>query len=457
MKKFANLAYQSPDDLIFGTALYPVVTQKGVVIGGGMVYPELNFTLPPIEINAANFEKIKGIYASIITDAADRAVALESPGFVVEFETLIEMTLNPEYAIELTKIISGILNEYYQRHGLKTALRITPNDTRDKNRPPIMRSGELLDDLLRAFEGCATGGAELLSIESTGGKEVHDDALLMCDLEQVIFALAILGARDMEFLWRHIKQIADATGTLAAGDTACGFGNTAMVLAEKNYIPRVFSALVRAGTVVRSLVAYEQGAVGPGKDCGYENPFIKAITGYPMSMEGKSACCAHSSPVGNISGATCDLWSNESVQNIKLLGGMAPTISMEQLIYDCRLMNRATEHGHAHILQDLMVTSDAQLDPQALILAPENVIRISAAIVRENGYYRQTVAAVSTALEIIQDAFSAGQLKIRKQEIPWIERFAGTLGGLPSDESEFIDQVIPTLDSSKIILTEYGL
>ena len=37
-----------------------------------------------------------------------------------------------------------------------------------------------------------------------------------------------------------------------------------------------------------------------------------------------------------------DLWSNESVQNIKLLGGMAPTVSFELLAYDCRLMNEAT-------------------------------------------------------------------------------------------------------------------
>lgn len=80
-----------------------------------------------------------------------------------------------------------------------------------------------------------------------------------------------------------------------------------MVLAEKRYIPRVFAAVDRAITAVRSLVAYEQGAVGPGKDCGYENPFLKAITGYPMAMEGKSAACAHLSPMGNVAAATCDL------------------------------------------------------------------------------------------------------------------------------------------------------
>ena len=36
--------------------------------------------------------------------------------------------------------------------------------------------------MVRSFELCAQAGADLLSIESTGGKEVHDDALLNGDL-----------------------------------------------------------------------------------------------------------------------------------------------------------------------------------------------------------------------------------------------------------------------------------
>ena len=94
----------------------------------------------------------------------------------------------------------------------------------------------------------------------------------------------------------------------------------------------------------------EEGAVGPDKDCGYEGPFLKAITGIPISMEGKTASCAHLSPVGNIASACTDLWSNESVQNIKLLAGMAPTVYMEQLEYDTRLMNQAIKGGRESIL-----------------------------------------------------------------------------------------------------------
>lgn len=169
--------------------------------------------------------------------------------------------------------------------------------------------GGYWDAMLELFEQSAAAGAEFLSIESVGGKELHDDALVNGDLRAVLFSLCVMGVRDMMFIWDHIVAITAKHGVHAAGDTACGFGNTAMVLAERKMIPRVFAAVVRAVTAVRSLVAYECGAVGPGKDCGYENPVLKAITGCPMSMEGKTAACAHLSPMGNLAAATADLWS----------------------------------------------------------------------------------------------------------------------------------------------------
>lgn len=49
--------------------------------------------------------------------------------------------------------------------------------------------------------------------------------------------------------------------------------------------------------------------------------------------------------MSNLAAAARDLWSNESVQNIKLLTSMAPTCYMEQLIYDCRLINQPRAEG----------------------------------------------------------------------------------------------------------------
>src|SRR5690606_8587436 len=141
----------------------------------------------------------------------------------------------------------------HAKHGLKSVLRITPNDTREFDRPPVLRRGENWENMLRTFDGCAAAGAELLSIESVGGKEINDEALTMGDLPGVIFSLCVLGVRDMRFLWTELEKVAQRNGVKCAGDTACGFGNTAMVLAEQKLIPRVFAAVVRAVTAVRSL------------------------------------------------------------------------------------------------------------------------------------------------------------------------------------------------------------
>lgn len=84
-----------------------------------------------------------------------------------------------------------------------------------------------------------------------------------------------------------------------------------MQLAGQKMLPEPLAAVVRAMSAPRALVAFEQGAKEPSKDCAYEGPILKAIAGVPISMEGKSAACAHFRPVGNIASAMCDLWSNE--------------------------------------------------------------------------------------------------------------------------------------------------
>jgi methanol--5-hydroxybenzimidazolylcobamide Co-methyltransferase len=263
----------------------------------------------------------------------------------------------------------------------------------------------------------------------------------------------------MRFLWSNLQQIADAHNATCAGDTACAFGNTAMVLAEQKMISRVFAAVVRAVTAVRSLVAYECGAVGPGKDCGYENAILKAITGMPMAMEGKTACCAHLSPVGNVAAATCDTWSNESVQNVKLLGGMAPTCYLEQLIYDCRLMNQSIADGReaASMLQRWMVNSDAGLDPQAYILTPQCSVEIARAIVSQPDSYTAGKAAALTAVRLIRDAYKDRKLKLIDRELPWLDTIQSAVEALPDQESKFCEQMLAAVDTSKFQPAEYEL
>ncbi|MEI6562138.1 MAG: methyltransferase MtaB domain-containing protein [Verrucomicrobiota bacterium] len=459
MPKYTTLAISDPANLRFGVAPNPLNTRHGMSIGGGIVYPELNFTLPSMFVNETTMAEVKRQYKEIIDGALHRAVELEAPGLVIEFETLPPMTENPAWGIDVAKILLDSMEKAHTQHGLKSVLRMTPNDTREMDRPPVMRSGFFWERMLETFEGSAAAGAELLSIESVGGKEVHDDALMTGDIASVIFSQCVMGVRDMRFLWTALDKIAKQYGVHCAGDTACGFGNTAMVLAEQRMIPRVFAAVVRAISAVRTLVGYECGCVGPGKDCGYENVILKAITGFPMAMEGKSSACAHLSPLGNIAAATCDTWSNESVQNIKLLGGMAPTVCVEQLIYDCRLMNQALADGRDASLmyQKWMINSDAALDPQAYVLSPASAITLAQAIVNSPDYYSAGKNVALAAIDLLSEGHKNGQVKISDLELPWLDNMREAVEELPAAEGEFINQMMRIVDSEKFVPKDYDL
>jgi len=251
-------------------------------------------------VSEDSFGRVLDEYRRMISGVIERAEQLSVPGLVVEFETVPDLTGNPRWGLDVARLLLEALSNARETKQLACALRLTPNDNREMVRPPMMRSGPHWEAMLELFQSGAEAGADMLSIESVGGKEVHDDALMYGDLRQALLALAVLGTRDMRFVWSHIGSIARQSGAIAAGDTACGFANTAMVLADKGMIPKVFASVDRAVSAVRSLVAYESGADGPGKDCGYENPILKCITGRPMSMEGKTAACAHLSPRGNL-------------------------------------------------------------------------------------------------------------------------------------------------------------
>jgi methanol--5-hydroxybenzimidazolylcobamide Co-methyltransferase len=457
MSTFTQLAINNLDDFIYGVSPRPVTLKNGLVIGGGQVYPELNFTLPSMTVTEESMPEVRSQYTQMITEACNRAVDLHAPGLVVEFELLPNLTLHPEWGAQVTKILRDVMDAAQAKHSLKVGLRVTPNDIREFERPPLMRHGRFVDDMFRSFELCAAAGADMLAIESTGGKEVHDDAILNGDLAMSVFALGILGSRDMAFLWDRIVEISRKYDVIPAGDSACGFANTAMVLAENHYVPRVWAATIRVMAVPRSLVAFERGAIGPNKDCAYEGVYIKAITGSPIALEGAEAACAHLSPIGNITKAVPDLWSNESVQNIKLLGAMAPTVSVEQLIYATRLMNGASAKGRkaACWLRDLMVESDAGYDPQAYVLRPDVALDIAGQIIAEPTPYLRTRRAAQATLAHLRKASADNVFPLSKLELRWLDRLSKAAEALPTDEEQFIHQMTPLVDTTKIHLSEY--
>ena len=437
-QRFNSMAYQEADTFVFGHATNPVTTRSGVAIGGGLVYPEINFTLPPMLITDETFDDVLGNYRAIMQGVCQRAVELMVPGFVAEIELLPPMTFNPAWGIEVTRVVADTIREYQQNHDLKAAVRITPVDIREGRDLVHMWHGYHWDKIMETFEGSAKTGADLLAIESVGGKAVHDEAVMYCDLPKSVFALSVLGALDMDHLWTSIAGIAGATGTVASGDTACAFANTAMVLAERNYIPRVFAATVRVVSAVRSLVAVECGAQGPHKDCGYEGVYVKAISGIPIAMEGRSSAVAHLSPVGNIAGCVADLWSNESIQNIKLLSGPAPTACFESLAYDCRLFNEATARGEdvARLLRDLHADTDSRLDPQAYVLRPDVVVAIATELVKEQDDYERGKLAAKLALQAMRDGHAAGQLQLDDREATWLDDLSRTADSMPQTAEE---------------------
>jgi methanol---5-hydroxybenzimidazolylcobamide Co-methyltransferase len=430
-RRFSAPVITDSAKLMFGRAPHPVKCGLGLEIGAGRVFPEINFTLPPMVIEPATWTFICEIYDSIVADLLARTRDLAMPGLVIEFEQLPPMTAEAAWGAELTRRIKTQLVRAHEEWGLAAALRVTIVDLRDEVRPPQRRRGPAWERMCANLEQSAAAGADMLSIESTGGKEIHDAALTHADLAGIVFALGVLGPRDMAWLWDEIVRTSRRHQIVASGDTACGFANTAMQLAGRQMLPEVLAALVRSMTSVRSLVAYERGAVGPSKDCAYEGPVMKAITGVPISMEGRSAACAHLSPIGNIAAATADLWSNESVQDTPLLSGRAPVASLESLIYDCRLMNAALARGSELELRDLHVVSDAGLSPQAAVLTPEITIALAQAITAEEDPYRRVLAAGRVAFEALERGAADGSVAISVRERRWLEKLRRAFDALP--------------------------
>lgn len=456
---FKQLAYKSVDDFIFGKSVKPVIMKNGMVIGGGMVYPELNMTLPMMTIREDTMPKVLKQYKQMATGACEKAVELAAPGVVLEIELLPPCTAHPAWGIAVNQVVADVLREFEAKHGLKGLLRITPVDIREGDDLEHMFHGSHWARLMECFRGSADVARDMsfLSIESVGGKNLHDDALMMCDLPKILFSLGTVACKDMGVLWDEIVKIAGETNTVAAGDTACGFANTAMVLANRQLIPRTFAAVDRVMTAVRTMVAVECGAEGPDKDCGYEGVYLKAITGTPISMEGRTSACAHSSTVGNIVGAACDLWSNESVENVRLLGGMAPTVYMEQLVYDCRMMNTATELGQAQNLREIFVQSDRKLDPHAYIMDPQVVFDIAAQIIKGKDHFERTKIAAQATIESLRKAYQANELDLADRDAKYLDIMEMQLESMPNDQEAFNADMIKNNTTEKFDPAKYDL
>jgi methanol--5-hydroxybenzimidazolylcobamide Co-methyltransferase len=455
MKLSNSMAYESPEEMIFGTAKKPVQTKRGLVIGGGYVIPEV---VPhPRSGSEKTLKTLLREFERANEDALERCVLVGHPALVIENEHVFQMTHYPEWGMEIAAQTAQQIDEYEKKYGIKAALRSTIADIR---KPEIVniRNSDRTQDVLKAFNACASH-ADIISIESIGGKEIFDHCIIRNDITGLLFAQAVLGGRDMQWLWPQIVEIARSHGCIAGGDTNCGQANTAMFLAGgfiSKDVPHTLAALCRAIGASQTLIAYECGATGPGKDCAYENVMVKAITGIPVSMEGKTCACAHMSLCGNVTAAVCDLWANEAVEYHQMFGGTTPAVFAEMLGYDAAAMNASIELGHQKEFQASLIYSDRYRSPHGYILCPDIAWKIGKAIVENNDnlYTRAKAAALTCGNLMLSDPL----LKFTAYEKESLEGYMKELESLPDHEADFIDLCLQKYSKVKGFQPEsYGL
>lgn len=444
MKRFTQMKYKDPDELVFGHAKYPVSLGNDMEIGAGYVVPEIN--VAPGEGTEESKEKMVSESRNIARSASNRAVNIGLPAFVLEQEHISQQTNNPDWTAECTQAQVEVLDKYYDEYGIKTALRATPADIRDEEKDSGFWNSDLFNKVMESIEASAANDAAIVSIETTGGKSVSDYGISRGDPKAILFGIGVLGSMDMEYMWEKIVPICKKYNCIPGGDTDCSQSNTAMFLAggllDKD-CSHTLAALTRAMGAARSLVAVECGAQGPLKDCGYENPIVKAISGVPISTEGKNAVCAHSDLMGNLMGSVTDMWSNESVYHREEMGGTTPEVWLQTTGYEAALMNTAIETGENKVLRDLYTLTDKYRDPQALILAYDNAYRIGQTIVEygDDPYLRARAAALEAGT-IINEAVDAKKIYLTRFERDSLDSALKILEKLPTESDKFIKDCI---------------
>jgi len=375
-------------------------------------------------------------------DALERMTIVGHPTLCIENEHIFQMSHNPKWGGEIAAQTAKQMDDYLAKYGLKASYRSTIADLRKPDMVD-MRTSDYTMEVIESFKECAKY-ADVVSIESMGGKEIFDHAIIRNDIGGILFGIGVLGAIDMEWMWNQIVEIAKKNNCIPGGDTNCSEANTAMFMAggmTSKDVPHVIAALSRAIAASRTLVAYECGATGPTKDCAYEDPIIKAMAGVPIATEGKTSACAHSDLAGNLIMAVCDLWSNEAVEYHDMFGATTTSVFAEILGYDVAMLNTALELGYQEQMKEILVNSDMYRDSHSLILAPDNAWQVGNAIVsnRATSNYASARAGAMKAGEII---LGDAKMKLTAHEKAALTKAMADMKALPESEGNFIDMCL---------------
>jgi methanol--5-hydroxybenzimidazolylcobamide Co-methyltransferase len=108
-------------------------------------------------------------------------------------------------------------------------------------------------------------------------------------------------------------------------------------------------------------------------------------------------------------------------------------------------------------MRDLLVESDAYLDPQAYILKPDVVFEICQEIVKTQDPFARTLNSVNKALEILRRAVANKELVLEEREAHWLDLLSSQVEEIPEDEEEFIAEMRDEINPANCKLDEYGL
>ncbi|MDD3232833.1 MAG: methyltransferase MtaB domain-containing protein [Candidatus Methanomethylophilus sp.] len=445
--RYTKMAYDCADDMVFGRCKHPISYGFGLKIGAGEVIPEINYApRPGTEKDPAKLRKEYIDYIS--TDALNRAVTAGFPNVQLETEWVSQMNQEKLSA----PVVAGqkeICEKYHEEYGINCGVRQTIPDQREADRGLRVGQDTLHSYPEKFFECCdiaCENGADNLSVESVGGKEFADYAVTHGDIVAFLFGVGYLGSIDMEYIWQQMVDIAKRNRCVAGGDTDCSGANVAMFMAGgflDNDVQRTFSAITRCIAAARTLVAWECGATGPDKDCGYEGVICKAIGGKAAAQEGKNCQCAHCDLQGNLIAQCCDLWSNESIEYHPEFGGTSVQCWLGSLGYECSLMNTALQTGQEKTLRDLYMMSDRTRGPEAYVLAYDHAYEIGKAIAANgNNLYLRSKAAAEKAIEILKNGYNTKELMLTKKQYDVLMDADKQISALPTEEDKFVEDCV---------------
>lgn len=444
MPRYTRMAFTSADDMVFGRSRRPLSYGLGIKVGAGRVIPEINYL--PRPGSESSPERIRKEYLSYITpDCISHAVNMGFPDLQLETEWVHTMSNDLGLASSIVAGQKDRTTEYHDRYGINLAVRHTIPDLRDPEsgmRAGMDRKGRP-ERIFECAEVACENGADVLSIESLGGKEMSDHAVTTGDITAFLFAAGVLAPWDIGVLWKELQAICKRYRVVPGGDSSCSRSNTIMFISGgllDNDVQRTFSAVCRCMSAASMLVANEEGAIGPGKDCSYEGTIVKSITGTPISSEGKHSHCAHFDLHGNLMASVTDLWSNESVQYRPEFGGTSVKCWTGLLGYECSLMNTALAVGKEKVLRDLYTFSDRGRGPEGYLLSYDNAWKIGKAMVDSGGsHFLRAKAAGITGAKLLLDGHERGEIALSRKQLAALYRILRDLESTTDDEDRFID------------------